>query len=279
MGSPLDSHRAAPASSGVAAAETVPAAAVDGEIPMQTASVTLRVGGKRVALRFDVPTIPIQSTALLPLFRSITDTLVGIAAEETQARGLSISCRKGCGACCRQLVPISEMEVIAIRRLIGSLPEPRRSMVIERFERGVVQLGEAGLLETLRHPERVDADKAERVGLDYFAQGVACPFLEEESCSIHPERPLACREYLVTSPASNCTHPSSDRVQCVPMPAKPSRAVRRIDRECAPNVEPWIPMILALDWPVAERSPQNGTTMVARAFAHLTGADIPTPDR
>jgi len=63
------------------------------------------------------------------------------------------------------------------------------------------------------------------------------------------------------------------------VPAKPSRAVRRIDGEREPGFEPWIPMILALDWPVAERSPQNGTTMVARAFAHLTGADIPTPDR
>jgi hypothetical protein len=33
----------------------------------------------------------------------------------------------------------------------------------------------------------------------YFLQGVACPFLEAESCGIHPDRPLACREYLVTS--------------------------------------------------------------------------------
>jgi len=279
MGSSPDGFRAASASSAGASAESARTGDPNREIPMQTASVKLRVGGKRVALRFDVPTIPVAPTSLLPLFRSVTDTLVGIAEEETRARGLSISCRKGCGACCRQLVPISEMEVIAIRRLIDSLPEPRRSTVIERFERGVARLDEAGLLETLRHPEQVDAEKAERVGLDYFAQGVACPFLEDESCSIHPERPLACREYLVTSPASSCTHPSSDRVQCVPVPAKPSRAVRRIHGGSTPDFEPWIPMMLALDWPVAERSPQSGTSMVARAFAHLTGAEIPTPDR
>lgn len=247
------------------------------EIPMRAASVTLRVGGKRVAFRFDVPTVPVESAALLPLFRSVTDTLVDIAGEEARVRGLSISCRKGCGACCRQLVPISEMEVIAIRRLVASLPEPRRSMVIERFEQGAARLAEAGLVDTLRHPETVNSDSAEAVGLDYFAQGIACPFLEDESCSIHPERPLACREYLVTSPASNCTHPSSDRVQCVPVPAKMSRAVRRIENEQAPDFEPWIPMILALGWPVAERSPQTGTSMVARAFAHLTGAEIPDP--
>lgn len=279
MRSPQDEREPASASSGLAADGTAADAPTNAAIPMQTANVTLRVGGKRVAFRFDVPSIPIESTSLLPLFRSITDTLVEVAAEETRARGLSISCRKGCGACCRQLVPVSEMEVIAIRRLVASLPEPRRATVIERFEHGVARLGDAGLVETLRHPESVDAEKAEQVGLDYFAQGVACPFLDDESCSIHAERPLACREYLVTSPASHCAHPSSDRVQCVPVPAKPSRAVRRIDSEQAPDFEPWIPMILALDWPVAERSPQNGTSMVARAFAHLTGKEIPTPDR
>jgi Fe-S-cluster containining protein len=34
-----------------------------------------------------------------------------------------------------------------------------------------------------------------------------CPFLEDESCSIHPDRPLVCREYLVTSPAELCAGP------------------------------------------------------------------------
>jgi Fe-S-cluster containining protein len=263
--------------SATADGQTMPAAGDHREIPMRTASVAMRVGATRVELRFDVPTVPVESASLLPLLRSLTDTLVGIAAEETRARGLSISCRKGCGACCRQLVPISEMEVVALRRLVAALPEPRRSTVIERFERGIARLAEAGLMNTLRHPESVDSDEAELVGLDYFAQRVACPFLEDESCSIHAERPLACREYLVTSPAAHCTHPSSDSVQCVPVPAKLSRAVRRIHTEHEPPFEPWIPMILALDWPIADRPLQSATSMVTRAFARLTGAEIPDP--
>lgn len=251
----------------------------DVEIPMRSANVALRVGGARVTLRFNVPTAPVASVALLPLFRSLADTLVDIASEESRARGLSISCRKGCGACCRQLVPISEMEVIAIRRLVADLPEPRRSTVVERFARGVALFKDAGMMETLCHPESVDAETAEGVGLDYFAQGVACPFLDDESCSIHPDRPLACREYLVTSPASNCTHPSSERVQCVPVRAKVSRAVRYIEHERRPAFEPWIPMILALEWPVPNDRPrQAGTTMVARAFSRLTDTDVREPE-
>ncbi len=41
----------------------------------------------------------------------------------------------------------------------------------------------------------------------YFHLGIACPFLEDESCSIHADRPISCREYLVTSPAVNCADP------------------------------------------------------------------------
>ena len=38
------------------------------------------------------------------------------------------------------------------------------------------------------------------LGREYFQLGIPCPFLEEESCSIYHDRPITCREYLVTSP-------------------------------------------------------------------------------
>ena len=55
--------------------------------------------------------------------------------------------------------------------------------------------------------------------------GVPCPFLEDESCSIHPERPLVCREYLVTSPAALCAGPTQEGVTPVAVP-KVSMAAR-----------------------------------------------------
>lgn len=244
--------------------------------PMRAASVTLTVAGRKLQLRFDVPAAPMHPIGLLPLLQKLTDTLVSIAAEDAFAGGLSISCRKGCGACCRQLVPISELEAESIRRLVAELPEPRRSTVIEHFERGVGQLAEANMIDTLRAPERVDAERAESVGLDYFRQAIPCPFLEDESCSIYPDRPLACREYLVTTPASNCTNPTSENVQCVPVPAKVSRAARRIEDDSPKDFEPWIAMILALHCPTRpERQSRTGTSMVAKAFKELTGAQVP----
>jgi hypothetical protein len=42
--------------------------------------------------------------------------------------------------------------------------------------------------------------------------------LEDESCSIYADRPLVCREYLVTSPAANCWEPTSDAIEKVDIP-------------------------------------------------------------
>jgi len=44
----------------------------------------------------------------------------------------------------------------------------------------------------------------------YFKLGIACPFLEDEACSTHPDRRMACREHLVSSPPENCRTPRPD---------------------------------------------------------------------
>src|SRR5262249_31406248 len=86
------------------------------------------------------------------------------------------------------------------------------------------------------------------LGMGYFNLGIACPFLEDESCSIHPDRPLACRQYLVTTPAENCTHPTADTIRRVPLPVSFFGAMRAIDEQAAPPTPGWVTMLLALEW-------------------------------
>lgn len=246
--------------------------------PIRTATVDLKVAGSRLRLELGVPDGPVRAIEILPLFQALTDAIVGAAAEDAQRKGHAISCRKGCGACCRQLVPIAEVEVRALRALVASLPEPRRSTIVARFAAARQRLEDAGLLAALRHPERVPSADAEALGNAYFALGIACPFLEDEACSIHAERPLACREYLVTTPAVHCAQPNAENIHCVPVPARVSRAIRRVDEDAPRDYEPWIPMILALEWPLEEEAPRrSGTAMVAKAFAFLTGKEVAEP--
>jgi Fe-S-cluster containining protein len=246
---------------------------------MRSATIDLTVMGRKMHVQLSVPTSPVASIQLLPIFRSLTDTFVQLGVENAQADGHTVSCRKGCGACCRQLVPISEVEVESIAALVDAMPEPRRSEVIDRFEHARQRLGDAGLLERLRHPESVTRQDVRALGTEYFEQGIPCPFLEEESCSIHVDRPLACREYLVTSPAANCARPSAETIRCITMPAKVSRAIRHLDDGNPQSSATWIPMILALAWPRKKDGElQSGTSLIAKAFEYLTGTRVPDPE-
>src|ERR1035437_254234 len=95
--------------------------------------VNVRVGMKvwdyEVEMKLTLPSAPARLESFLPVFQRVADGLVGLAAERAGAEGRVVSCRKGCGACCRQIVPISEIEARRIGRLVGELPEPRRTEV------------------------------------------------------------------------------------------------------------------------------------------------------
>jgi Fe-S-cluster containining protein len=190
-----------------------------------TATIEFTVSGVPIHAEITVPTGPTRPSALLPMFNELAETIVRVGVDAAESRGERVSCQKGCGACCRQLVPISEIEATRLGEVIRELPEARRRQVLSRFQEGRRRLQDAGLLEKLNDPEQFTDGELRSLGLEYFRLGIACPFLEDESCSIYQDRPLACREYLVTSPAAHCAEPTAETVHCVPIPAKVSKAV------------------------------------------------------
>jgi Fe-S-cluster containining protein len=211
--------------------------------------VGMKVWDDMVTMELTLPAAPTRLESLLPVFHRVADGLVGLAAERAESEGRKISCAKGCGACCRQIVPISEMEARRIARLVEKLPEPRRTEVRVRFESARARLAEAGLLPKLRNRDGFEKEEFSPFGLAYFHLGIPCPFLEEESCSIHVDRPISCREYLVTSPAANCADPAPDTVDQVELPAKVWTALARAGSAGPPSrFIPWVPLILAPEW-------------------------------
>lgn len=243
-----------------------------------SADVSLRAGTHELEMHLTVPAGPATPRQLLPLLRGLTHALVDVAVADAAHAGASVSCRKGCGACCRQLVPIAPAEAHAIAALVDAMPEPQRAQVRARFAAAAAALAADGLLDRLRAPARMGEAQRRRLGLEYFRRGVPCPFLVDESCSIHPERPLACREYLVVSPAAHCADPVPDRVACVPLPAHVSRALRKVDAAEGDGQLPWVPLVLALEWASAHPEPaptQTGPELVRQVFDALTGAGSP----
>jgi len=83
-----------------------------------TATLRLSVGDLRIAHPITVPSGPVPAADVVPALQGLVNAVV--AAAET---GKAISCRKGCGACCRQLVPISRTEGERLLVTVAALPE------------------------------------------------------------------------------------------------------------------------------------------------------------
>jgi Fe-S-cluster containining protein len=243
-----------------------------------TANIELASPDWEMRFQVGVPGAPIAATELLPLAQNLSNAIVDATVREIETRGGKISCCKGCGACCRQLVPISEVEARYIAELVESLPEPRRSKVKARFEDAVKRLAEVGLLEKLRQPECWYREEYREFGLEYFHQAIPCPFLEEECCSIYPERPITCREFLVTTPAKNCQNPSTETIRSVKLPMHVGPALAKLGTpEDEPSEAHWVPLVLALEWVVANPKPppsHSGPDLLGELMRHLTGKEL-----
>ena len=237
---------------------------------MLTASLEIAVAGRKVALQVDVPAAPVSPRRILPLVHGLTDVAVQASVD---AQSAPVSCTKGCGACCRQLVPISVVEARAIHALVGEMEEPRRSAVVARFADACRRTEEAGLGDDLRDFSRLRGiPEMNAFGMAYFRLGIPCPFLEDESCSIHPERPIACREYLVTSPPEHCSAPEQERVEGVVLNRKVSAVINQLGADKSRRFARWVPLILALDWADShpdDLPPRSGVEWLREFFGEL----------
>ncbi|WP_247648405.1 YkgJ family cysteine cluster protein [Pseudodesulfovibrio sp. zrk46] len=167
-----------------------------------------------IRLDLPLPKAEISAFELLPAVFELTDKMVMASCDDVLAMNHPVRCGAGCGSCCKQLVPISEYEAVHLADVVRSMEPSKRSRVVSRFTKAVIQLEQSGLLEDLTHVygnEVTDTAKVLDVKKRYWELSIPCPFLEDESCSIHPDRPVACRQYLVTSAPSKCQDIYSDR--------------------------------------------------------------------
>ncbi|KAB7644810.1 YkgJ family cysteine cluster protein [Polymorphobacter fuscus] len=247
------------------------AADSDGMAPI-TGTITLEIGDESVPALLTASLTPAPFESLLPIFRAITDELTtrGIAREA--AAGRSLSCRAGCGACCRQAVPLAAAEARAIAALVAAMPDPRRTQLEARFAAARAALAAAGLTTVAADIAALDRTERDDYGRRYFRLGLACPFLEAESCAIHPDRPLSCREYLVTSPPQACADPSDASIRTVPLAGRASAAVTA--RGKAVEGHGTVLMVDALAWAAAHPAPvpeHPGIDLALTTIAELPG--------
>jgi Fe-S-cluster containining protein len=124
-----------------------------------------------------------------------------------------------------------------------------------RFEAAVKRMEQAGLLDpsaprgraALSSAASSTKDRWEDVSHRYFTLAMPCPFLEDEACGVYPERPMACREYHVTTPAELCTA-FDPGLQATPRPIRMGDVLTRLTNEALGRRDHSVPLPLALEW-------------------------------
>ena len=214
----------------------------------EVAMVSFNIFGNTYYQNVDAPRGPSRPRDILPAVRLLEKTIVAQSIRRVEAQGKRVSCQAGCGVCCCQLVPIARTEAYALRALVESMLEPRRTEICRRFAAARNTLKASALWDQIRRASLLPPKEHEAIALAYFNFGIKCPFLEEGSCSIYKDRPLVCREYLVTSPAEACAAPTRETVEKVQMPGALWKQFVNIEKASPHTPEPWIIMTLALEW-------------------------------
>lgn len=220
------------------------------EQPIHAATVAvpveLTVFGGMLRASVPVPAGLVRPREMLPIMRTVAEAVIHLSVRSVERQGKSISCKEGCGACCRQFVPVAECEARLLIELVENLPEPKRSEVRKRFEDAVTRITDAGLRDPLMSPESQPRERMKGIGVEYFRLGIACPFLENESCSIYAQRPIICREYMVTSPPERCT--TLTEIDGLPLPYRASLAACRVDEKPTQILVRTVPLTMIFEW-------------------------------
>jgi Fe-S-cluster containining protein len=235
---------------------------------LKTLQFSLKVQNARIDVNAQLPDGPVRPAAVLPIIQNLSSSISTLTENESARVGRPISCREGCGACCRQAVPIAPVEARMLAEYIDAQPEHRREVLRARFRAAAARLEESGVAQELRaaasqfaqDPSLFDKERAHSLGLRYFALGIPCPFLEEERCTIHPIRPLRCREYLVVSAAEHCAHPETEEVVTVKPSVLLSNALRKWNASGEPQPSQLIVLTMLDEWTAAHPATEEHPT-------------------
>jgi Fe-S-cluster containining protein len=215
------------------------------------ATYTLRfptVNG-RVAMQVQVPRGPMRLRDLVPIAQRVSQHHVDRALVLEKKEGREVSCRRGCVACCRQIVPISAPEAFRLADHVLALGGKRRDRILARIDATESAIQAAGLLEELEALAADTHDDPRSLAARYFDHHIACPFLvDEESCGVYVDRPLVCRHYAVTTPASWCSSPTLHQIRIVPMPQPLSRTLSEATAALTGEPPAMIPLSTAMRW-------------------------------
>lgn len=213
---------------------------------------------------------PARLADLVPVAQEICTVITEATCETTAGSGHPVTCQKGCGACCKYLVALSPPEVDYLQQTLSRMNAKSHRAVLASCLDAAQKI-----LDHHADIGRIDEHTGvETLNRWYAALDLDCPFLSNGICGIYANRPLACREHLVTSPASVCRISQTQTPQTLHLPVSLAEVLTHLAADLLDSEPEAVILPLALIQPHATPAGPiqtfNAVEMTERFAAILT---------
>jgi Fe-S-cluster containining protein len=196
-------------------------------------SFELDVAGKTVPFRINVVSKQATLADIVPLARTIADKLILTFLDTLGRTGQSIPCQKGCSACCsRYLVPLSVPEMFRLREELLAMPADNSRQILQScLDTAEKILDSRFQTSYLKSFSKSGQSQISQISKWYAGLKLACPLLSDGLCMSYEQRPLACREHMVTGSNFFCQPDHNGEPNVAPMPVSVLEAIGQLAAE------------------------------------------------
>ncbi|MDD5010634.1 MAG: YkgJ family cysteine cluster protein [Phycisphaerae bacterium] len=179
----------------------------------------LDIAGKKIPFHINVMAKNATLADIVPLARKISTKLAIAFVADIREKGHIVPCSKGCCACCSSLIPLSVPEAFRLREELLAIP----GNVSNQIMRSCINTAEK-ILDKAQCTAQIEGflknrkPRISQINKWYGELKLACPLLSENLCTLYEQRPLACREHIVTGSSASCQIKSKCRPNVAIMP-------------------------------------------------------------
>ena len=170
----------------------------------------------RVGIRDDYARL----SDIVPLARALSTEVALLMLGKIAKEGEYVPCCKGCSECCNYLVPVSVPEAFRIRDELLAMPTEQGGLLLQSFldaSRTILDSTNNGC-DLSRICDASSEEQLSDLSKWYRGLKLPCPFLSESICTSYEQRPVTCREYIVTGTPLICKNESIGKSNAVTLP-------------------------------------------------------------
>lgn len=205
--------------------------------------------GKAVYFRIGIADNQARLSDIVPLARTISTKQALTVLDSLSMNGQSVPCCKGCSACCNYLIPLSVPEVFCLREELLAMSADYSNRILQScLDTAKRLLDNKPPIFSSKTSSKSARSRIGRIGKWYAGLKLACPFLSDRLCILYEQRPIACREHIVTGSSVSCKIGQRGEPNVVPIPVSILEAVCQLTAELENLDKEAIMMPLAFAW-------------------------------